>query len=237
MNIHNILKTFKLCELSYKNLNEINYNEELILIENKETDVQCFLFFDNKINTIFVIFRGTSSFTDKIIDLKINKVDFFYNTKIHKGFYEQYMSIRSQLITKLNLYKDSYNIITGGHSLGGALATLLAFEYKCDCITIGSPRVGNKRFAKIYNDNVKKTLRIMNEFDPIPKTPNYGYKHVSKGFSIFNNNYVDNKKINLCICKKGFLNINAHYMNYYIDNINTTNLNKFLDSNSIGNTA
>ena len=110
------------------------------------------------------------------------------------------MSIKTDLISSLNDYKNEYKIISCGHSLGGALAILFAFEYKCNCLTIGAPRVGDKKFKELFNKNV---LCIINEFDPIPKVPKIGYKHVTKGYSIFTNNY---KKIkNVFYVKKHFL--------------------------------
>ncbi|KAJ0092471.1 hypothetical protein Patl1_25753 [Pistacia atlantica] len=56
-----------------------------------------------------------------------------------------------------------WHVYATGHSLGGALATLFALELsssklaKCGAISLtmynfGSPRVGNKKFADVYNE-------------------------------------------------------------------------------------
>lgn len=47
-------------------------------------------------------------------------------------------------------------LVITGHSLGGALSTLAAFDFnnlgiKTNLITFGSPRVGNEKFAKELN--------------------------------------------------------------------------------------
>ncbi|KAJ0967468.1 hypothetical protein J5N97_024385 [Dioscorea zingiberensis] len=45
----------------------------------------------------------------------------------------------------------------------------------------GSPRVGNKRFAKVYNEKVKDSWRVVNHRDIIPTVPRLmGYCHVAQ---------------------------------------------------------
>ena len=139
-----------------------------------------------------------------------------------------FRSIRTNLMNSLNNYKNEYKIISCGHSLGGALAVLFAFEYKCDCLTVGAPRVGDKRFKELFNKNVKNVLCIINEFDPIPKVPKIGYKHVTKGYSIFTNNYKNNNKCFLC--KKTFSDINSHKLDFYIENTKYDKINTFINT-------
>lgn len=85
-----------------------------------------------------------------------------------------------------------WHIYCTGHSLGGALATLLALELsttqlaKSGVISVtmynfGSPRVGNKRFAEVYNERVKDSWRVVNHRDIIPTVPRLmGYCHVAQ---------------------------------------------------------
>lgn len=59
-----------------------------------------------------------------------------------------------------------------GHSLGGALAILAAFDLSLlsakqgvaiSCYTYGAPRTGNHAFAKKYNLSVPQTWHVIND--------------------------------------------------------------------------
>jgi predicted lipase len=80
-----------------------------------------------------------------------------------------------------------------GHSLGAALATLLAIDVSGNGVfagptvyTFASPRVGNKVFAGSYDDLVPTSWRVTNLNDIVPHLPPLlaGYVHVDAEFPI-----------------------------------------------------
>ena len=91
-----------------------------------------------------------------------------------------------------------WTVMCGGHSLGGALATLMAVEagkglgYKSVALyTMGSPRVGERDFVKSVHESVPERWRIRNVRDivaTLPITlPFVGirrYKHVMPGLQL-----------------------------------------------------
>ncbi|OQR82073.1 hypothetical protein THRCLA_11149, partial [Thraustotheca clavata] len=165
----------------------------------KDTDTHAMVFKDDK--RFFVAFRGTNSRRNAITDIDYNFckpdifVDKFPDLRLHTGFYCAYMRIRDQLLEMVDEYKELAWYITG-HSLGGALATLAAFDlattFAMDNIIMynyGSPRVGNHVFSSAYNVFVPRTFRVVNDADVVvggPKRAIFGmycvsslrYKHV-----------------------------------------------------------
>ncbi|XP_024398281.1 uncharacterized protein [Physcomitrium patens] len=128
--------------------------------------------------------------------------DFKEEVMVHGGFLNAYDSVRRRLMTLLQASLGVRDIDTNpgqpwqvystGHSLGGALATLFALELSSSKLAkkghvqitmynFGSPRVGNKRFADVYNKVVKDSWRIVNHRDIIPTVPRLmGYCHVAQ---------------------------------------------------------
>lgn len=65
-----------------------------------------------------------------------------------------------------------------GHSLGGAIATLLALDLAANtkftqltAYTYASPRTGDPSFVDTYNQVVPNTFRFANRLDVVPKVP------------------------------------------------------------------
>ncbi|KAL6406399.1 hypothetical protein AUP68_09193 [Ilyonectria robusta] len=104
----------------------------------------------------------------------------FQGVLVHEGFLVAFNNLRQQLelqIGELMLPQNPRRIEVCGHSLGGALATLCALwcktrwpDAEVTCVTIGSPRVGNERFAQEFNRQIF-CYRVMAGSDPIPTLP------------------------------------------------------------------
>lgn len=227
----------KLCNISYKNQEEVKkiyqirpynefnntlyncINEPKLICSDCDTDCQVYrtIYNNNGKNILLLIFRGTSTNKDILIDLDVYRdylyLDNYEGTKplIHSGFLEQFETVKNKIIEEIEEYKklnNNFHIIFTGHSLGGALATLssLYFYYKykleeieINTITFGSPRVGDKIFVKLFNENIKLSYRFVNDNDPIPLLPTrMRYKHVKGCCWLYEDRILNEIKVNRC---------------------------------------
>ncbi len=100
----------------------------------------------------WIAWRGThvASWTDVPVDLSAWRVAWDGEAKVHAGFRWAYRRLAGPIAVWL-AGNPHASLITTGHSLGGALATLLAADRpEAELVTFGSPRVGNPAFAKRF---------------------------------------------------------------------------------------
>ena len=107
------------------------------------------------------------------------------SVRVHQGILKAYTSVRGTIWTELkNICTDGERrvLLVTGHSLGGALATLCAFDFAIHSqesnflggicsFTFAQPKVGNPGFKKKYNEVVPCTKRFAMDNDTIPKLP------------------------------------------------------------------
>ncbi|WOL05772.1 hypothetical protein Cni_G14503 [Canna indica] len=188
--------------------------EKICFLDNPSTDTQVAIWRDSLRRRLVVAFRGTeqSKWKDLRTDLMLLPAglnperlcgDFNQEVQVHSGFLNAYDSVKNRIMALIKLsigfesedYLESvptWKVYVTGHSLGGALATLLALELSLSQMAkhgkisvtmynFGSPRVGNRRFAELYNEKVKDSWRIVNHRDIIPTVPRLmGYCHVAQ---------------------------------------------------------
>lgn len=155
-----------------------------------QADTQVYVWADRE--RMFVAFRGTSSAADVLSDVDVRTVplpELGGSVRVHKGFHTQFMAIKDLLWKHLHAQEE---VVFCGHSLGGALATIAAAVFAGErsgtvvrCFTVGSPRVGNSKFAQAFRAHVADSVRVFNENDPVPMVPiSYRFQHVDKGVCI-----------------------------------------------------
>jgi len=160
-------------------------------------------------DTTFVGFRGSTNIQNWIDNLHVSQIQPYDDTSIsvEKGFYNLFMNLKNDIIKEINdvstKYKTNKLLITG-HSLGGALSTLLAFDLlyvqnsnmAIQLITFGSPRVGNEDFVSTFNNFNIYANRVTHYYDIVPHIPQefLKYRHVSQ--EIWYNE--DNNQYKLC---------------------------------------
>jgi len=121
-------------------------------------------------------FRGTEATSIKDIKADAKAISMACPTggKIHKGFYQAYEAVESQIQERLNENDITQKpLFITGHSLGGALATLAAKRLVHQggisaCYTFGSPRVGDEEWVS----QIKTPLyRLVNAADCVTMLP------------------------------------------------------------------
>jgi len=147
-------------------------------LKNTETDTEVYIEHFSK-QTIVAV-RGTSSWKDVKQDLKRTQSS-TPEGGIHSGFKQCCESIFPQIVSKLA--KTEVPVVFTGHSLGGAVAQILATMYDgdCSCITFGSPRVGDKEFCQnLVTDTGGKLLLVEHGMDRVTWVPFFGYTKPKK---------------------------------------------------------
>lgn len=128
----------------------------------------------------YVIFRGTQADSprDVAADADIVPVTWPGGARVHRGFRDSESALFQSVRTWLATLGGSRIVVTG-HSLGAAMATLLAARLQgAVLVTFGSPRVGDSGFAALFAGRaVRRYVDCCDGVTTVP--PNVGYKHLS----------------------------------------------------------
>ncbi|CAG5076439.1 Oidioi.mRNA.OKI2018_I69.PAR.g8461.t1.cds [Oikopleura dioica] len=138
---------------------------------------------NEKRKTYLVIsIAGTHSFRDIIQDLNIFKRKFEdTEARVHAGFYNQFLALKPKIRNRVEVILNETlvdEILITGHSLGGAVAAMfgayLAAEFENQnfrVVTFGCPKPGNSDFRELFQQRVKKHLRVRVTTDPVTLVP------------------------------------------------------------------
>jgi pimeloyl-ACP methyl ester carboxylesterase len=173
--------------------------------------------------TAVVALRGTATLVEWWDDLHWQLVPFTKvpnGGRVAEGFFDIYSTLGTmipgqQLVSRasntfgadiaqaaadgLSTHLDpSLPTVLCGHSLGGALATLLLLDVaantplKPQAWTFASPRVGDATFAARYGEVATVSWRIYNQLDIVPYFPvdaSDNYQPVTAGYAINSGSY------------------------------------------------
>jgi len=134
---------------------------------------QAYVMSDSK--DVLVACRGTepTAINDVLADLKMFPVKHHIAGRVHRGFYAEYDKVIPDIKEALKKHdkKGNKTVWVTGHSLGGAMAVLVAAELQPSggLHTFGQPRVGNKAFLKSL-DGIKY-YRYRNNNDIVTAVP------------------------------------------------------------------
>lgn len=158
---------------------------DTIVVKNVEQiDVVYFIETDPVHKTQTLTVRGTANRLNLWQDLEVFLVlDSLLGHMLHKGFRDDALKVLDD--AKPHLKKD-HSIRVTGHSLGGAIAMIMAVRiyregYNVErLVTFGQPKVTDEKGNSQYlqNPDYKRITRVVREHDPIPlvpELPRYGH--------------------------------------------------------------
>jgi triacylglycerol lipase len=141
-------------------------------------------------DAILAVFCGTNEREDWLVNLTFRPLKGPIGT-VHRGFLTAVDRVWPQMLQVIDDYKASCqyppSLWVTGHSLGAALATLAVAKLRMEddravhgLYTFGSPRVGDRIFARNFNQEFVAAFRIVNNTDIVTRAPSriMLYSHV-----------------------------------------------------------
>jgi hypothetical protein len=143
---------------------------------------------DANSNDVVIAVRGTSNIWEWVQDAKFLLIPFKRVTGgglSEDGFTDMYDSFSTTpgnapkpfVVAIQPSIPTTATVTIAGHSLGAALATLLAFDFGANTklnvvlYTLASPRVGDLTFSQVFNHIIPNAYRVYNRMDIVPQLP------------------------------------------------------------------
>ena len=158
-------------------------NNVLTHVIEKDSE-QVILGYNLDYNAIFIAFRGSSNIENWLANIQFHQIQPYddENISVEKGFYNLFADLKPiiyQTLQDLTSKYNTHNVLSTGHSLGAALATLFVFdnyyyneEYNVIALmTFGSPRIGNHNFVSKFSNYNIYSKRITHYYDMVPHVP------------------------------------------------------------------
>ncbi|RLN93590.1 hypothetical protein BBJ28_00016336 [Nothophytophthora sp. Chile5] len=165
------------------------------VVEDAKDNFQGLVGYSQIYGAVVVAFRGSMDVTnwlDNLTFLKKRAYTQFPGVMVHEGFYWAYRSVASQVLTlvhKLQKLHPQASLLVSGHSLGGAVAAICAFELEYleklpvqALYTFGKPRVGNTNFSARLHNASMEVYRLTHFQDAVPHLPPTwtGFEHTTQ---------------------------------------------------------
>jgi predicted lipase len=168
-------------------------------------EVSIGLICQDQAGNVVIAIRGTEGILEWIHDAEFLQVPcpFLVGAgHTEDGFTAMYESLRTgaaansptvvSALASLSYPHPVSSVTICGHSLGGALATLLALDVAANSTfhnpsvyTYGSPRTGDSLFASTFDQVVKNSFRVANRVDIVPTLPPpVDYEHVLNPYEL-----------------------------------------------------
>lgn len=159
-------------------------------------DTECAVFVSPRLKRIVVAFRGTESRVDWLGNLRATQRDIGdssdnIDSEVHSGFRAAYFDgkvaerVEAAVVEQYEKHSkngllEDWGILTTGHSLGGALATLCLYRLAVrnvgglagkgvpiEMVNFGAPRVGNAAFCSELEASSAAVARVVNLRDAV----------------------------------------------------------------------
>jgi hypothetical protein len=172
------------------------------VVYNKWSGGRALVGYDSKQDALFVAYRGSSDIQNWIDNAEFKLISPYTDlsgVKVEKGWYSWYTGMKDEIdSTLLALFSKhgTSRVQITGHSAGGSVATLHAFDIARgesstpglsldSVVTFGSPRVGNSAFSEAHDEYIDQdsipSWRVTHYYDIVPHIPEeiLGYHHVN----------------------------------------------------------
>jgi len=185
-----------------------NGNTLVKTFSNAENDIKGFIATDEKKQEIVIAFHGSETSMDFWDGDKANMAEFTIpdvtppeGVLVHSGFHNAWLSVASNVTSQIKTTLEEnpgFSIVTTGHSLGGACASLAGITFKntfstsiVRIYTYGQPRTGNSEYAQWVNSGISSDnlFRSVNTVDPVPHLPNTTLKYVHHDLEYWTHSY------------------------------------------------
>ena len=245
INFHEVMAFAGFSNAAYLPVNEIKqfsqYKNYTLTYYNNipEIYVSYFLATNHKTKKQVISVRGTANIENAIIDIALKLVaDNHLHVYVHDGFSQAATAIYREIIPHI---KPGYTISTTGHSLGGAVALILAMHMSVEnfklgqVVTFGQPKVTNFTGANKFNH--LNVTRVVTEKDLVPLVPPFDpvdinnldiYWHMGKEVILLaDNTYATLEGVSSMLRATSFTqtsldenNLENHKMSFYLHMIN-----------------